>query len=65
MFSQPLFSQLPSMLEFSRRGPNAWYLPSHLQEERDKESLVPLCVEDAIGTLYVESEPDTQRGPRG
>ena len=25
-----------------------------LQEERDKESLVPLCVEEAIVTLYVE-----------
>ena len=65
MFSQPLFSQLPSMLEFSRRGPNSWCLPSNLQEERDKESLVPLCVEEAIVTLYAESEPDTQRGPRG
>ena len=29
-------------------------LPSNLQEERDKESLVPLCVEEAIVTLYVE-----------
>lgn len=41
-------------------------LPSNLQEERDKEATVPLCVEQAIVTLYVESEPERpQRGLRG